>query len=426
MDSRIFVEVGSGKSPRPGWIHCDIYPGESVKYVCRAWAIPFKPNSVHEIYARHVLEHLTHKEAIRTLKHWLCVLKLGGRIDINVPDLRKHIEQLGEKGYSPYINFKVTNEEHAMAGFYGWQKNIYDIHKWGYTFETLSKLLREIGYNNIRRIEDSSISGPLNLRIIAEKSKLLPNLKLDSQSLRPRWTYYNWLGLIRKAAHKLKVKKIIKGIARLFRLSGNLFKIDYSGKGERQVSTTLDGIRPDHIGRYKFVCQFIDKDGIVFDCGCGVGYGSFILARGSRVSKIISVDNSPQAIEFANRYYRDSKIDYITGNIFSLDIANDYFDCIVSFEIVEHVDGITLVKLLYKKLKKGGLLIISTPNQKTQPFNKEKFNFHLRHYTPLEFSQLLTSNGFEILTKYTQYNREKEEVLEGWDGLFNIAVSKKI
>jgi len=39
---------------------------------------------------------------------------------------------------------------------------------------------------------------------------------------------------------------------------------------------------------------------------------------------------------------------------------------------------------------------------------------------------LLTLRGFEIIGKYTQYNREKEGVSEGWDGLFNIAIAKKL
>jgi len=232
--------------------------------------------------------------------------------------------------------------------------------------------------------------------------------------------------LINFFAYKLKLEKLILGIIRILYLVCNLFKKDYSGKGERQVSTTLGRIRQDHVGRYKFACKFVDKDDIVLDCACGVGYGSFILARENKLSKVIAIDIEKEAIKFAKKYYYDDKITYRSGDIFSLDIPNDYFDCIVSFETVEHLDGLELVKLFYKKLKKNGLLIISTPNQDTQPFNREGFPFHLRHYTPLEFSILLTSNGFRILGKYTQHNREKKQISEGWDGLFNVAIAKKL
>jgi len=417
-NKKILIEVGSGKSPQPGYIHCDRYPAKDVEYVCNAWAIPFKPESINEIYARHVLEHLTYKEVKRTLKHWLCVLKVGGCIDINVPDLEKHLEQLTKDGYSPYVNFKVSNKEHAMAGIYGWQGNNCDVHKWGWTFETLSKLLSETGYGNIRRINDPSLSGPLNLRIIAEKNRLFPNLKLDPDSLRPRWMCYNWKMLIHNLVHKLKYRKLILKIF-------HLFKKDYSGKGERQTSPNLEKIRLDHVGRYKFACKFINKNDVVLDCACGVGYGSFILAKETH-SNIIAVDKEKQAIKFAKKYYRNDHITYKVEDIFSSDIPDDYFNSIVSFETVEHLDGPALLELFYKKLKKSGILIISSPNQDTQPFNKKQFPFHLRHYTPLEFSMLLTLRGFEIIGKYTQYNREKEGVSEGWDGLFNIAIAKKL
>ena len=424
--NKILVEVGSGNSPKSGYIHCDTLPLDHVEYVCNAWAIPFKTESVDEVYARHMLEHLTYREAKRTLRHWLSVLKVDGCIDLIVPDLKKHIEQFFNDGDSPYVNFKASNKEHAMAGFYGWQNNDNDIHKWGYTFETLSELLNEIGFSNIRRIDDTSNAGQLNLRVIAEKSRPLPDLRLDPESLRPKWTYYNWRIFINNFAHKLKFKKLILKIFHLFNSINILFKEDYSVKDGRQVSSNLDKIRQDHVGRYKFACKFINKNDVVLDCACGVGYGSFILSKERNLSTIIAVDIDKPAIKFAKKYYNDDKITYRVGDIFSMDIPDNHFDCIVSFETVEHVDGSALIKLYYTKLKKGGLLIVSTPNQDTQPFNTEDFPFHLRHYTSSEFSILLTSNGFEILSRYTQFDRGKEEVSEGWNGLFNIAVARKI
>ncbi len=222
-------------------------------------------------------------------------------------------------------------------------------------------------------------------------------------------------------------KKLIKTIFYLFHtIIRNIFKKDYSGKGERQVSPTIDGIRKDHVGRYKFACRLVNKDDVVLDCASGVAYGSYILSKETQLSKIIAVDKERKAIKFARKYYFDKKIIYRLGDIFHLDIPNEYFNCIVSFETVEHVDGEKLIKLFYKKLKRNGRFIVSVPNQDTQPFNKKSFPFHLRHYTPSEFDALFVSNGFEILGRYTQYNREEEEILEGWNGLFNIAIAKKL
>jgi predicted SAM-dependent methyltransferase/2-polyprenyl-3-methyl-5-hydroxy-6-metoxy-1,4-benzoquinol methylase len=423
-DNKILVEVGSGGQPQDGYIHCDIRPINHVEYVCKAWAIPFKAESVDEIYARHMLEHLTCKEAKRTLRHWLCVLKVGGRIDINVPDLEKHIKQLNMDGYSSYIS-NVTNKEHAMASIYGWENDEYDIHKWGYMFETLCGLLNKIGYGNVRRVEDNSISGPMNLRVIAEKDRAVFDLQPDPESLLPKWRYIHWNTFIRNLADKLGIKRYILAILRPGQSLIKILKKDYSGKGERQVSSKVDGIRPDHRGRYKFACRFINKNDTLLDCACGVGYGSFILAGSANSGAIMSVDRAEQAIKFASKHYSDGKITYKTGDIFSLDIPENHFDCIVSFETVEHVDDTALVKLFSRKLKNNGRLIISTPNQDTQPFSTEDAPFHLKHYTPAEFETLLTSGGFEIIGRFTQFDRISEDVSEGWNGLFNIAVARK-
>jgi len=127
----------------------------------------------------------------------------------------------------------VTNREHAVAGFYGWQKSDYDIHKWGYTFETLSKSLTKIGYSNIRRIEDNSTSAALNLRVIAEKNQSFHDLRLDPESLRLKLAYYNWRRFFCRLKDKAKSKKFIFKIFCWMRSLIKRLKKDYSGKGKR-------------------------------------------------------------------------------------------------------------------------------------------------------------------------------------------------
>lgn len=168
----IYLEVGCGSSPKPGYLHCDIRPLYGVEVVCEAWNTPFSKNTVSKIYSRHMLEHLSHDEAIRTLRHWFNILRGGGEMDLNVPDFEKTIEQLRLPGKSPYNDVEISNHLHAMYSLFGWQANPFDFHKWNYTFKTLSELLHFVGFEKIERINDSeSKSGPLNLRITAKKTK---------------------------------------------------------------------------------------------------------------------------------------------------------------------------------------------------------------------------------------------------------------
>jgi predicted SAM-dependent methyltransferase len=170
-DAPVRVEIGCGADPRPGYIHCDLRPLPGVDHVCAAWEVPLPAGSVDEIYSRHMLEHLTLEQARRTVRHWHALLKLGGRLDVCVPDMDRHLAQLRTPGMSRHVwpGRKVSNRMHAMAGLYGWQQRPDDVHKWAYTLDALTELLTEAGFDDVRRIEDDSLSGPLNLRVLAEK-----------------------------------------------------------------------------------------------------------------------------------------------------------------------------------------------------------------------------------------------------------------
>lgn len=160
----IKVEVGCGNNNRKEYIKCDARKLDHVDYVCNAWEIPFNNNSVDEIYSRHMLEHLTYNEAIKSVNKWYSALKIDGIVDVCVPDLEVHIKQFFEEGNSPIGN--VTNRDHAMAGFYGWQTYDYDVHKWGYTFKTLCKLLSSAGFSDIKKIDGLH---KFDLRVVAKK-----------------------------------------------------------------------------------------------------------------------------------------------------------------------------------------------------------------------------------------------------------------
>ncbi|MNT91174.1 hypothetical protein D3C72_2322320 [compost metagenome] len=61
-----------------------------------------------------------------------------------------------------------------MAGFYGWCDpdrggDIHDSHRWGYSFETLAAHLQEIGFTNVRRLEQGKDSEPWHLNVEAFK-----------------------------------------------------------------------------------------------------------------------------------------------------------------------------------------------------------------------------------------------------------------
>ncbi len=163
------IEVGAGDSPRPGYVHCDVRPLPHIEHVCRAWELPFEPASADEIYSRHMLEHLTFEQATRTVAHWSRVLRAGGIVDVNVPDLESACRQLKLDGASPYVPFEASQREHALRALYGWQNHPDDFHRSGYTESSLRRMLSEAGFASVERIQDTSLSGPVNLRLKARR-----------------------------------------------------------------------------------------------------------------------------------------------------------------------------------------------------------------------------------------------------------------
>lgn len=174
----INLEFGCGEnSPREGFEGVDIRKFEHVKYVCNAWEIEnlVRAESVANIYSRHFFEHLTFSQADMTLGAWKKILAPSGTLQIIVPDMEYHIHQFLEPDYSKPsgANPEWSVLEHAIAGFWGWQRDgdsdIWDIHKSGYNFRCLKMKLEEHGFSDVRRMDDK----PWNLNIACAKRRCL-------------------------------------------------------------------------------------------------------------------------------------------------------------------------------------------------------------------------------------------------------------
>lgn len=79
------LNLGSGLQQIAGWTAVDIDPDLHPDVVASIEELPFEDNSVDEIYASHVLEHVKYDSP--ALSEWLRVLKPGGICTVIVPDL---------------------------------------------------------------------------------------------------------------------------------------------------------------------------------------------------------------------------------------------------------------------------------------------------------------------------------------------------
>ena len=138
------LNLGCGDMILKGFTNCDLYnPAADVK--CDARLLPFEDNSVEEIYTSHVIEHFDFKEVFEVLKEWKRVLKEGGKLVIETPDLLascKKFVELDEQGrISMYAHF--FSEPWTSPG---------QCHKFLYTETQLRWTLEQAGFKNLVRI----------------------------------------------------------------------------------------------------------------------------------------------------------------------------------------------------------------------------------------------------------------------------------
>lgn len=83
------VQIGAGDNELDGWLNTDLWPRtEAVIYVDMTQPLPFPDGSIHYLYAEHVIEHITHPQALGFLKECRRTLAPAGRIRLATPNLR--------------------------------------------------------------------------------------------------------------------------------------------------------------------------------------------------------------------------------------------------------------------------------------------------------------------------------------------------
>jgi hypothetical protein len=104
----------------------------------------FPKGRVEEIRIVQALEHFSRNDACFLIEDWHDLLEDGGLLHIDVPDI------LGI--YKEYIDSDRTiDDQHwMMRQIYGSQKNKWSFHKYGYTTDILSKMMKDIGFTDIR------------------------------------------------------------------------------------------------------------------------------------------------------------------------------------------------------------------------------------------------------------------------------------
>ena len=108
------LQFGSGRDKKEGYVNCDVSKETNPdKIVDLEKPLPFKDNSVEEIIANHVLEHVKNLIPLFTEIHRIC--KDGALINIRVPYFAHEsaFSMMDHVRFFTYTTFDALDKNHA-------------------------------------------------------------------------------------------------------------------------------------------------------------------------------------------------------------------------------------------------------------------------------------------------------------------------
>lgn len=146
----------------------------------------------------------------------------------------------------------------------------------------------------------------------------------------------------------------------------------------------------DKTHRFERAVEEIKDGDKVADIGCGIGNFTKLLKKTHPKCEIWGTDISDKVIE-ANKK-EDPDIKYFYQHIgHQTELPDNYFDVVFCGETIEHLDSPEILfQDAQRVLKKGGKLIITTPNE-----DHIKSNEHVWFYERADVKKLFEDNGFK-------------------------------
>jgi len=173
----------------------------------------------------------------------------------------------------------------------------------------------------------------------------------------------------------------------------------------RFAECTDHGLKTLHLHRYIFASQYCSAK-TVLDAGCGGGYGAKYLADSAE--KVTAVDVSDEAVNYAKAHYSADNLEFGKADVRKLDLPDNAFDVVVSFEVIEHLDDPEeYLSEIARVMKPQGTFIMSTPNA-PQHIDSPDFHCHKQEFTKDEVKTLL-AKYFEKVGLFGQGYRNRNK-----------------
>lgn len=154
--------------------------------------------------------------------------------------------------------------------------------------------------------------------------------------------------------------------------------------------------RKRHVERYGMIRQWCY--GVVVDCACGCGYGTYMISKNPEVNCVYGVDNSQDAINWAKNNFQESNVNFVTSDLKRFDL-DEKLDVMVSIETIEHIKNLEEYIQFVKRLSPQ-LLILSYPSKRSTHYNK----YHYHDLTDTEVEFMFELINYKVSRAFNLYN----------------------
>jgi len=170
-----YLEIGPGETRIPGFETANIVKNKNTDYVFDATKnLSFPNNTFDIVYASHILEHVPLYQVEKTLEEWSRIIKVGGRLEIWVPDALKIAkafcggEDSGSLEYQKDGWYRFNEEKDVAKWFSGRMfsygdgmgtRGHFNYHLSAFSERYLIKLMKSQGFVDITKMKRSSCRG---------------------------------------------------------------------------------------------------------------------------------------------------------------------------------------------------------------------------------------------------------------------------
>lgn len=161
----------------------------------------------------------------------------------------------------------------------------------------------------------------------------------------------------------------------------------------------------DLIGRLLVSVQFVNdedvKDRDVLNIGCGFGWCELnFLSRGVR--QMTGMEISEEDLKTARENIVNEKVKFCVGSATDVPFPDQFFDTVVSWEVIEHIPKGTEGKMfseVWRVLKKEGIFYLSTPHLSFWAtfLDPAWWLIGHRHYSREQLTAYAKKNGFDVV-----------------------------